>query len=64
MFEGEPGSVRPSCDDLDLRRRVTDAIEGLIDPELWNRQIAVQEVELQCISDFVDRVKNLPQTSL
>ncbi len=45
----------------ELRRRVTEAIEGLIDFDLWNRQIAVQEVELQCIGDFVDRVKNLPQ---
>ena len=45
----------------ELRRRVTEAIEGLIDFDLWNRQVAVQEVELQCIADFVDTVKNLPR---
>jgi hypothetical protein len=44
-----------------LRGRVRRAIEGLIDLELWNRQVAAQEVELKCIADFADRVKNLPQ---
>jgi hypothetical protein len=47
----------------ELRRRVTEAIEGLIDFGLWNRQVAVQEVELQCIADFVDTVKNLPRAT-
>src|SRR5215831_4614824 len=28
----------------ELRRRVRTAIEGLIDVELWNRQVMVQEV--------------------
>jgi len=45
----------------ELRVRVRSAIEGLIDFEWWNRQVAVQEVELQCIADFVERVKSLPQ---
>lgn len=44
-----------------LRQRVREAIEGLIDWDLWNRQVAVQAVELRCIADFADRVKNLPQ---
>jgi hypothetical protein len=45
----------------ELRQRVRAAVEGLIDVELWDRQVRVQEVELQCIADFADRVKNLPQ---
>jgi hypothetical protein len=44
-----------------LRRRVREAIEELIVWEPWNRQIAVQEVELRCIADFANRVKSLPQ---
>jgi hypothetical protein len=44
-----------------LRQRVRDAIEGLIDWEPWNRQVSVQEVELKCIAEFADTVKNLPQ---
>jgi hypothetical protein len=47
-----------------LRTRVRDAIDGLIDHELWNRQVAVQEVEMRCIADFADRVKNLPQAEV
>jgi hypothetical protein len=47
----------------ELRRRVREAIEGLIDVDLWNRQVDVQEVELKCIADFADTVKNLPQVS-
>jgi hypothetical protein len=45
----------------ELRRRVRDAITALIEPEAWNRQIKVQEVEANCIRDFADRMKNLPQ---
>jgi hypothetical protein len=45
----------------ELRRRVRDAIKGPIDVELWKRQVMVQEVELKCIADFAERVKNLPQ---
>jgi hypothetical protein len=44
-----------------LRRRVRSAIEGLIDFEAWNRQVAMQEVELKCIAEYVERVKSLPQ---
>jgi hypothetical protein len=44
-----------------LRARVRKAIDGLIDHERWNRQVAVQEVEMRCIADFADTVKNLPQ---
>jgi hypothetical protein len=45
----------------ELRRRVQRAVRGLIDWETWNRQVAVQAVELNCIADFADRIKNLPQ---
>jgi len=45
----------------ELRARVHEAIDGLIDHERWNRQVAVQEVEMRCIADFADTVKNLPQ---
>jgi hypothetical protein len=47
----------------ELRRRVRKGIDALIDSELWNRQVAVQRVELRCIAEFVDRVKNLPQSA-
>jgi hypothetical protein len=45
----------------EVRGRVRNAIQELIDFELWNRQVAVQEVELKCIAEFADTVKNLPQ---
>jgi hypothetical protein len=45
----------------ELRRRVREAISGLIDWESWDRQIQVQQVELDCIADFADRMKHLPQ---
>lgn len=45
----------------ELRRRVRDGIEGLIEADAWNHQLVVEKVELKCIADFADRVKNLPQ---
>lgn len=45
----------------ELRRRVTEAVKGLIDFDLWNRQVMVEQVELSCIADVADRWKNLPQ---
>jgi hypothetical protein len=45
----------------ELRRRVRDAVVGLIDIERWKRQLTVQEVELNCIAAFAERMKNLPQ---
>jgi hypothetical protein len=47
----------------ELRRRVSDAIERLIDFDAWNRQVAVQEVEVNCIAEFAERVKSLSQLS-
>jgi hypothetical protein len=48
----------------ELRRRIREAIEGLIDWEPWNRQVQIQQVELNCIAEFADRVKNLPPAAL
>lgn len=45
----------------ELRRRITEAVSGLIDHERWDRQIAVQAVELRCIKDFAERVRKLAQ---
>jgi hypothetical protein len=45
----------------ELRNRVRNAITALIDFDAWNRQVAAQDVELKCIAQFADRVKNLPQ---
>jgi len=47
----------------ELRNRIETAVAGLIDPEAWKRQITVQEVELRCIEEFADRVKNLSQVN-
>jgi hypothetical protein len=44
----------------ELRRRVREAVEGLIDYDLWNRQIQVEEVELASIADIAERMKSLP----
>jgi len=48
----------------ELRRRISDAVNSLIDRELWDRQLLIQEIELASIHDFADRVKNLPQVDL
>jgi len=45
----------------ELRSRVSDAIEGLIERKAWDRQLQAQQVEMNCIADFADRMKNLPQ---
>jgi len=41
----------------ELKRRVENAIKGLIDFDLWNRQVMVQKVELASIADFAERMK-------
>jgi len=46
----------------ELRDRIETAVSGLIEFEPWNRQVRIQQIELQCIRDFADRVKNLSQT--
>jgi hypothetical protein len=45
----------------ELRARVEAAIYGLVDHERWERQVAVQQIELDCIVDFAERMKSLPQ---
>jgi hypothetical protein len=44
----------------ELRRRVREAIEGLIDWNRWNRQVRIQEVELGRISEVVEQFRTLP----
>ena len=48
---------------VELRRRVEDAVTSLIDFETWERQTAVQEIELASIAHFADTMKNLPQVA-
>ena len=45
----------------ELKRRVEDAVRGLIDRERWDRQVMVQNVEFASIAEIADRMKNLPQ---
>jgi hypothetical protein len=45
----------------ELKRRVEEAIEELIDWERWGRQTMVQDVELASIAEIADKMKNLPQ---
>jgi hypothetical protein len=45
----------------ELRRRVEQAVKGLIDFDKWNRQEAVQEMEFVCIADIAAKMKSLPQ---
>jgi hypothetical protein len=65
-FKREFGKKAPTVE-LDalpvdeLRKRVREAIEGLIEWESWKRQVVVEEAELDCIAEFADTVKNLPQ---
>ncbi len=47
----------------ELRRRVRDAVTGLLDLEAWNRAIRVQAVEFNCIAQFAERMRNLPELS-
>jgi len=57
-FKAKFGS---ECVELDalppdvLRERIKDAVEGLIDFDLWNRAIAVEKVELRSIVETVGR---------
>jgi len=44
----------------ELRRRVREAIGGLIDWNRWNRQVCIQEVELVRISEVVEQFRTLP----
>lgn len=46
---------------VELRRRVETAIKELIDCATWNRQVAIQQVEFNCIAEFAATIKALPQ---
>jgi hypothetical protein len=45
----------------ELRRRVNSAVEGLVDHTLWDHQLMVQQVELNCIAEVAEPMKSLPQ---
>jgi hypothetical protein len=45
----------------ELRRRVKDAVSGLIDWDLWNQQLSTEKAEFDCIKEFAAKIKNLPQ---
>lgn len=67
-FKREFGKQAPTVE-LDalpvdeLRRRVREAVEMLIEWDSWNRQIVVEEAELKSMAQYVDHVKNLPSAS-
>ena len=48
----------------ELRGRVKAEVERLIEWDPWNRQLEVQQVEMNCIAEFADRMKNLPQAPI
>jgi hypothetical protein len=45
----------------ELRRRCEEAISGLIDQETWAREQSTEAVEFECIRNFANTLKNLPQ---
>jgi hypothetical protein len=45
----------------ELRRRVREAVEALIERDSWNRQVVTEQAELNSIADIADRMKSLPQ---
>jgi hypothetical protein len=40
---------------------VETAIKELIDCDTWDRQLAIQQVEFNCIADIAAKMKALPQ---
>jgi hypothetical protein len=45
----------------ELRDRIEDAVEGLLDMEAWNYQLLIQQTEFDSIARIADTVRNLPQ---
>jgi hypothetical protein len=63
MFRAEHGSECVELDALppdELRRRVREAIEGLLDVDAWNRALKVEKVERESIASIVARIRALP----
>jgi hypothetical protein len=61
-FRREHGTQCVELDALppaELRRRVREAIEGLLDPEAWNRALTVEKVERESIETIVTRMARL-----
>lgn len=60
MFKAEHGSECVELDALppdELRRRVREAIERLLDVEAWNRALTVEKVERESIASIVARMR-------
>ena len=45
----------------ELRNRIEEAVNGLLDMEAWNHQVRIQQVEFESIARIADTIKNLPQ---
>jgi hypothetical protein len=63
MFRAEHGNECVELDALppdELRRRVREAIESLLDHEAWDRAIAIEEVERESIETVVTRMRAYP----
>jgi hypothetical protein len=45
----------------ELRNRIEDAVQELLDMDLWNHQLRIQQVEFESIARIADTIKNLPQ---
>jgi hypothetical protein len=48
----------------ELRTRIDEAIDAIVDHEQWDRQVRIQDVELNCIREFAKTIKTLPQIQL
>ncbi len=48
----------------ELRRRIGEAVTGLLDFETWNRQVQIQDAEFACIEHIAAQFKALPQLNV
>jgi hypothetical protein len=48
---------------VELRQRIQAAVEQHLDRDSWERAIAVEKAETQCIIDFAERMRTLPRSS-
>jgi len=56
---GEQCVELDSLPPTELRKRIGDAVDNLIDVELWNRAVDVEEAELASIQSFADKWSEL-----
>ena len=60
-FEKKYGPDTVESDALppaELRQRIKDAVQELIDVPLWNRKLKVEEAEFRSIKEFAERFKS------